>query len=511
MNLHSVQKVQNKHTFILGLLVFTGIIIRVLWSFWGAREYWGDGYHTIWMIRQTLELGSYFDYKDRHLVWLPAYRFLVWLEYVLFHPHRANHLITPFILQLWYVWLSFRFAFKKLKLNVDVLSVSMLLFWPLPIVYGGLNMPEGLALCTITSIFYLAYGKTDLRSLVLIAILSAITMLSRHEATAFLGMYTLVLFFMGNRGKALSITLGVGLGILLLSSWNWMLSGDPLFWLTSKFNASSAGASDYIHSVGLLPRISEALFAVLLVFPSLVVLPFFSKKTFPALVRNNHFGLAPMFISTGLFLVLFLIGSLFFFHGADPKYVLIAAFPASLGTLFVFRSCDKLAQKTAIILLIVLVPLYLLLFHIRSFNLELERRLGEQLEQIIPQDFEGTLWCDFPTVLVYADWNPRQIISSDQVNREIATHRSDIILVLLDNNVEYIVSADYDHSSVYDLFPKMKKGAAFEVDAVAFTPIARIDAESELQKHDLPTLFPRLAEISLRVNKELVVWRVEEK
>lgn len=60
----------NKHTIFLALLILSAIIVRIIWSFWGASEYWGDGYHNIWIIQQTIEFGEYFDYKDRHLVWL---------------------------------------------------------------------------------------------------------------------------------------------------------------------------------------------------------------------------------------------------------------------------------------------------------------------------------------------------------------------------------------------------------------------------------------------------------
>jgi len=511
MNLNSYQKVETKHTVFLGLLILAGLFVRVLWSFWGASEYWGDGYHNIWIINQTQEFGNYFDYKDRHLVWLPAYRFLLWIEYTVLAPDRLNNLITPFLLQIWYLTISFRFAFRKLKLEKNALTIAFILLWPLPIIYGGLNMPEGLALASITTIFYFAHSSGSSRNLLMIGLFSALAALTRHEATAFLGIYTLVLFILGNRWKSVSIVIGVVFGLLILSGWNWLLSENPFFWLTSKFNASSSGASDFIERVGLVPRISEALFAVILVFPWLIAAPFYMRSFRKSISELRDESLTPVFTSTIIFLAVFLVGSLFFFHGADPKYLLIASFPCSLWTIYFLRTQKRIIQQTAIGILICLIPLYALLFHIRSFNLELERRLGEQLEAIIPTDFDGKLWCDFPTVLVYADWNPGQVISSDQINRELETSATQLIEILHTEEIEYIISADYDHSSVFSLFEEMEEGVAFTIGDIQFTPVALVDPASELAKNNLTTPFPGLAEISVRGNKELTVWRVEEK
>ena len=153
--MNSLHKLKNKNSAIVAVTLLLAIFFFLFWSFWWASEYWGDAYHNIWMIKQSQDLGSYFDYKFRHLVWLPAYRFLFWIEYRLFDTDSLNNFILPFLLQLWYLGISLRFIFAKLTSKLDYVIVAFVVLWPLPVIFGGFNMAEGLAICTVTSIFYL--------------------------------------------------------------------------------------------------------------------------------------------------------------------------------------------------------------------------------------------------------------------------------------------------------------------------------------------------------------------
>lgn len=500
----------NKHTIFLALLILSAIIVRIIWSFWGASEYWGDGYHNIWIIQQTIEFGEYFDYKDRHLVWLPAYRLLLWLEHVVLEVESNNNFWVPFLLQLWYVGISLQFLRELSSNKPELFQIVFILFWPLPIIFGGFNMSEGLALCTITSIFYLVYQPGTFKHLLLIGVFAAITALTRHEATAFLGIYSMILFFLLSKEKAYSIVAGVILGLVFLSSWNWFLFSDPFFWLTSKFTASSSGASDFIESIGFIPRISEALLAILLVFPFAPVL---FKKLLPSLKFNmkdiDQNAITVINISTLVFLLVFLVSSLFFFHGADPKYLLLVSFPCSLWTASIIKKYSPKLQITSISILILLVPIYALLFHIRSYNLELERRLGTDLIEVIHPSFSGTLWCDFPTTLVYANWNPKQVISSDQIRRKITNNEKSITDVLIEENIQYIIAADYDHSVVLNIYPEMNLKEPFYFEEIFFRPIETIDPKFEATSNKNASLFPRLASIAIERNKEIVVWKLQ--
>lgn len=500
---------QNKHTVFLALLIVSAIIVRIIWSLWGALEYWGDGYHNVWIILQSLELGEYFDYKDRHLVWLPAYRFLLWLEYYIFDPSSVNNHITPLVLQFWYMIISIKFLKHTKDLYAGYIPTIFVLFWPLPILFGGFNMSESLALCTITSIFYYIQQSSSFKPLFFIAIFSAITALSRHEATAFLGIYTVFLFFYHNRNSAYAITIGVIIGLCILCLWNWMLIEDPFFWLSSKFNASSAGAAEFIETIGFLPRISEAFFAVFLVIPFLPYLIGNVRKSFSIDATNmGKTNISLMHLSTFAFLIVFLVSSLFFFHGADPKYLLIVSFPCALWSASALKKSSTNKRTISISILLLFVPLYGLLFHIRSYNLELERRLGATIHGVIPSPKHGILWCDFPTVLVHADWNPNKIISTDQVQRYLKDSTQSLSEILKQNNVEYIVSGDYDHSNVLHLFKEMNSKQPFSLDDIHFTPVKLIDPTIESLPENIDSFFPKLVSFTVRRNKELIIWKL---
>ena len=200
-------------------------------------------------------------------MWLPAYRLLLLLEEFTLGLD-LNKQALPFLLQLSYVGLIWYWIIKKARSSASPMLVTVLLLWPLPILFGGFNMSEGLSLVTVSATFLLVKNKPTVLRVCLSVFFCSISALTRHEATALLGIYAIVLFLMRYRTSSYAVVSGLSIGIVVLSLWNWVLIDDPFFWLTSKFNASSSGAAEIIETRGILPRVLEALFAILLVFPS---------------------------------------------------------------------------------------------------------------------------------------------------------------------------------------------------------------------------------------------------
>ncbi|MEO1023639.1 MAG: hypothetical protein AAFW89_13930 [Bacteroidota bacterium] len=496
-----------KHTLFLGLILCLSVLIRVIWAFWIGREYWGDAYHNLWMIQQTNELGTYFDYKDRHLVWLPAYRFLLLAEDALLGLKLSGP-VLPFLLQLTYMSLAGFWIQKHARKLASPLFVAVILLWPLPVLFGGFNMSEGLALVTVTATFLFVKKEPALPRTALIILLCAISALTRHEATAFLGIYALVLFLMRFRKSSFAVLTGLSIGIALLCVWNGMLINDPFFWLTSKFNASSSGASEIIERGGMLPRIAEALFAVLLVFPSLPVLWLGAKrKWLDRFTYSRAFKpILPALYSTFCFLLIFLIASLFFFHGADPKYLLLASFPLSVLTAFWIIAQKRGVQRFMTALFTLLIPLYSVLFYARSYNLELERTLGTQLTSVI--DDQSNIWCDFPTVLVYAHWNPQLVISTDQISSRLTDSEPNVVSTLKSEKITHIIAADYDHSKSLDWFPELASDTAFVVRGIRFEPIYRHKPPVWEGFNVGKPWLNQLRTYVISLNKPLYVWSI---
>lgn len=499
-----------KETLFFLAIFFFSILIRVIWAFFFAEDYWGDGYHNRWITIQTLENGEYFDFKNRHLVWLPLYRLL---DISLASITRAYSTILPFLLQLMYVVIITKWVLKSRSTTKINRTLFILLFWPLPIVFSGFNLSESLALVLVTYLFILLLNqkasKLYFLQLVLLAALSALT---RHEATAFLGILAVFLTLFRFRKEGVLIIVGLFFGLFTFSIWNYSQINEPLFWLTSKFNASGAGAKDVIAAYGLSARVTESLLAVFFVFP---VFPFLLKS--PSILKQNwiknvsNTANKPIYISTFAFILIFVVASFFFFHGADPKYLLITCFPLSLLTADLINSVSSVKKKLIYACIFVLIPIYMIVFSFRSLNLELERNTGAALNNTIG-DTSSIIWCDFPTISLYAEWEPKQIRSSNQIASVVKGSDRITPNLLLENNIAYIVASDLDMSTVLQHFPYLKtnnhQNTTIKKGKVIFELVYQQNPPVFNDWQWNKSWFNQLKMFLISKNKRISVWKV---
>lgn len=456
-------------------LFLLAVLIRVVWAFFIAEDYWGDADHNRFMVRQTLESGAYTDYKDRHLVWLPMYRWAaIAVEAVL--PPVVPDVVVPFLFQLAYMAMVGRWAMKTLSPERQFKALAILWFWPLPLVFSGFNMAENAALLGVTG------ALTSTGPLAFLWVV--VSVLSRHEATAFLALFAGLLMLRGHVRRSLLLGSGLAAGLLLWSLYNALAIGDAWFWLRSLFFASSAGAGEYIATHGVLPRLGEALFAAVLIVPVL----FMGLWRFPSWRDRTESGL--LTLSAFLFLGVFVLAALRFFHGADPKYLLVLAFPFSMWTIHVAGD-----RRWVVWILIALLPGYMLLFHIRSHTLELERQVGRSLSTLPP---DAVVWSDSPTVLVFADLHASQAVSSDQIAKG-----ADVAGVLNDWAVTHVVAGDWSHSRALSWFPQLEGTEVFESGGFRFEPVS-VHTPPEVEGRPLH----RLRAFAMNASPPIRVWRV---
>lgn len=456
------------------LIIAFSFVIRGLWLFFFSEEYWGDAYHNLWMVNEFEELGRYVDYKDRHVVWLPLFRLLLIAVNGVADPRVLTLLLHGAYLLVVAWWC------RKTGLADSFYPMLILAFWPLALTFSGFSMPENLSLLTVTIVLVLLLnGGSSLKMYIWVAIFSAMSALTRHEATAFLGILSLILFLFGRKKNAFAITAGIFAGLMIFSSWCFVETGDPFFWLSSKFSASSAGASAFIDTHGFGNRLLESLLSLVMIMPAFPLL-FSARRTIITWRRLQQEEWIVV-VTTVLFLAVFFVASLFFFHGADPKYLLVASFPCSVFTIRVLRYYSETIVKVASIGLLILGVVFMHIFYFRSFNLELERELGRMILNDDSIQKGGRMWSDFPTVLYYADWDPAQVVSSELVVEKMKSSNQDFPIFLKQTGIDYLVVADADRTLLLNFLPELQSAQGIDTINVHAMKFVRLKSLNPVQ------------------------------
>lgn len=511
----SLKNNYKKDTIFLGLIITVALLIRVFWAFFIAEEYWGDAYHNAWIAQEFKAHGEYYDYKNRHLVWLPLYRFcLIGYDYVLsFFGLQGNLVLVPFLFQCGYVFLVCIWGWKNLKDKYRLYGVSVLVLWPITIIFSGLNMSETLSLFLGTAVIIKLLGKSNTASLAIIVIGSAAVALTRHEGTAFFGLVGVLFLMTKQVKKGLSIFFGLLFGLLLLSIWNWNIQGEPFFWLTSKFTASGSGAKQIILKEGVLARGAESLAAIFFVFPFVpLILNYLRKDATLKIfykIKEGRDNVLLILVCTIIFFGVFYLSSFFFFHGADPKYLLVVSFPCSLLTFLYFKDTKRKRTVSLSVIFFILIPIYISIFHFRSYNLSLERDMGVALKENFEINEDEKIWLDLPPVAIYAEFDPKRVISSEQINFYMNQSEGTIFNTLSEQKISYIVVANVDHSQVLSFFPEISSADSITVNNIKFVKSYTLEPPSWSGWKTDSSVTTNLIQFVKSQNRPISLWHIE--
>lgn len=515
---YSIKHNKKNDTVFLALIITVALLIRLIWAFFFAEEYWGDAYHNLWIVEEYKAYGEYYDYKNRHVVWLPLYRvLLIFFNYLIsFVQQGSNSLVLlPFLLQCYYVFLVTKWGIQNLNVKIKYYGISILVFWPLPIIFSGLQMPESLALVLTSILVIKLLNKLTTASLITIIVCSSCVALTRHEGTAFLIVLGFIFFVLKDYKRSISIIFGVSLGLSIWSIWNWKVLGDPFFWLTSKFAASGSGAEEIIRTNGLLVRGAESLLAILFILPFFpVLLRFFQKEKLMLVfsrLKERESPVIKVLVGNAIFLAAFFIGSFFFFHGADPKYLLVVALPCSLSIVYYLQSTNNSNPKAFLLLILILIPVYMGVFFYRSFNLSLEREMGFKIKEAVDIDKTVKIWSDFPPILLYADWDPKNTISSEQITilENYSEKAFSITETLKKERVGYLISARADRTKLFEYIPEISTGDTVIVDSITFIRIITSEPPVWIGLQKNKNLFDQTELFVKSKTRPIYLWKLE--
>jgi len=403
--------------------------MRILLWLAGFADYWGDAYH-LYLIGSDMASDpgwAYWDYKDRHLVWLPVFPYLtaVWqFLWQIDSIQAARFLNVVLGSAACVVWVQIH---RRYPQTVSWQTLAAALFLGFPLVLSVTHMAENVALL-LAVLLLLSYLN---RSIWLVFAVSLIMVHTRNESVLILFLVG-VLFLSHRRwGQSAALAAGAAIGLAIWSVWVGSQTGDPFYWFTARLQASGAGARDIISRIGIGMRLLEIVASLLLAFPFIWLLRF---RSAPGRVGWVYAGL-------------FAVGGLFLFHGADSKYLAVALPFLLVGA---NESFARLNLKRLATMLVVSAGVVLVVFFFRSFNLSAEMQAGRQLETLP----ESIVWNDFPVSVYTARRGGHLFLSSGQLF-EGHPNQNTAAAKMRYKGIRYIMVSNSDRSIAHQVFPEL--------------------------------------------------------
>ncbi len=138
--------------------MFIGLVARTIYWGLGFEDYWGDSYHNLIIVEKTIQNDwVYDDYKNRQVVWLPTYRYLVGFFMNLVNDNSLNTAkILNICLSLLSIFLTFRLTQITTKSSQKAFfSALVLSLLPWHAAFSIYNMSENLCGLLIIGVIYI--------------------------------------------------------------------------------------------------------------------------------------------------------------------------------------------------------------------------------------------------------------------------------------------------------------------------------------------------------------------
>ena len=188
----SNQKFFPIHNSLVFLFIFA-LILRGVLLLLGFTDYWGDAHHNLIISKLTLDNGFiYSDFKDRHLTWLPLYRYwgtwIIWLtgNASLWVMNIANILLGSLT-----VVVGTRLAIEISDRKIGIMTGVAMACMPYLMVFSYISMAEMLGgLLLISWCYFVLKEKTWL-----IFVIAFLATLTRYELIVLLGVTSILMWF----------------------------------------------------------------------------------------------------------------------------------------------------------------------------------------------------------------------------------------------------------------------------------------------------------------------------
>lgn len=438
----------------------------------GFGEFWGDAHHNLIMSKLTLDHHwVYSDFKDRHLTWLPLYRY--WGSFILFLTGIPSlfvmHVVNTVVGALAAVagsWLGTQLVDRKTGLFAGI-GIALM---PYLMVFSYVNMGEmqgGLFLL----LWVVGIHK---RQFWLVAVTAFLAALTRYELIFLMGVAVLPLWILRQRNSAGFTVGGLALALGVWSLWAWTNTGNPLNWLLMRFASTTTSSGFYAKEAGVFFRYIFLPFAALLqAFPLIVFFIWFKRKKEPE--KEDTPTLFLLGLLTVLHWVFFFIAQTKIMAYPDTRFFVISLpvttvwFFALLGKGY-FRSYVRprlVFFFLGVSLLQLLVPYY------RQFSLQPRKEIGWWMAKNLPPHTQ--VWSDMAVSIVESRHNYHNFYSSEILIPKNEREHLDAIPNLMDRldslNVEYLTSypAPFDFTS--QLIPELNQHEPFEWNGISFVPV----------------------------------------
>jgi hypothetical protein len=435
-----------------------GTLLLFSYHLLNVPDFWGDAYHNLIISIKTAENGwVYDDYKGRHLVWLPAYRYFMMIFMAL--SGRFDLPVAAAVNGILLILSGFLVA--NLIKTAGGSSNRMLLGGLLTvssswlIAYSHQNMPEVFSAILLLLVLYFRYSRPNGTALFLVTVALA---LNRTETVMILFFYWAFLVWKREWKTVILIAAGTALGLGLWAAWCWYKTGVPWFWLERHLVGSHNDAVTYRPDRTILPAIGSMLAA----FPVLVML--LRRRKHVAAAGKSVFQAAV--VMGGAHWLFVLIGQLWLFPYPDPRYLL-----PTLPLLIVVFSTVVLVNKTTLALMssIHLAGLVgnMVYFDFKGHWYDNRFAAGRYLAERVSYEEGKRYWIDSPEVWYKSNLPARALLSSDELTKEgHTTSRTMLGQRLEQGDIPYMVWFDATYTLTATLFPELAHQDSLQIGKV---------------------------------------------
>jgi hypothetical protein len=486
----------------------------------GMPDYWGDAYHNWIVERLTLENGFVFtDYKGRELVWLPLFRYLAAATMGLtgtdgLLPGRLVSLVAG----VGSVGLTAAGLLRWTGRHEWALFGGLLLALnPWHVAYSWMNMPEALGTLWVALAFWAVADGT--RNPLALLVAGAAGALTRNDVTSVLALTAGALLLTRNVRPALLLLGGILAGLTVWSTWTGLVTGDPLWWLARR---AAGSTDDALFWTARGARPDGAALHLLFALGQACTVALAGLAVAAVMVRDRDARAAFRGLRPGVPLLVGvvyvgIVGLMFtrFFSWPDPRYLVMAIVPMTIGVTLVVASLRPEAARGWVRFLlavaVVSTAVQLPTFPIRAWAHERDRIAGRAIARLdsvgaVPP---GPIWIDAPVAVLTSGMDLGRIRSSDQVTGWGGSDAEAAVAAraaVRDQGIGLIYFDEVPYSRVHRIWPAMADGVPFEDDGLRFVPIFQGDSVTRPAE---PTTLRRWRERLQREYGPVSLWRVE--
>ena len=451
-------------------IFLTALFLRVCLIFLGFHDFWGDAHHNLIMSKLTLDNNwVYSDFKDRHLTWLPLYRywgaFLIWITgSVSLEVMNVANIMIGSLTAVAGGWLAFLVSDKKAAL----LSGMGIALMPYLIVFSFMSMGEMLGGLMLI-LWFVGVVKRNPSLIIIPAFCAA---LDRYELTFLIGLSVLPLWWMRERKSAIFTVIGLGTALLLWSGWSLYNSGNPLNWLLMRIESTTRSSGFYAENANVIFRfILLPLAAILQAFPLVVFFIWYKRK--PRI--NREFN--PVFLMGFIVLshlVFFLLAQTKIMAYPETRFFVISL-PLTIVWFMILFSKGHFrpfVTQRLVFMFLALTLLQLIVPFYRQYNLQPRREVGIWMKENLNDSVH--VWSDMAVSIVESEKDYHNFYSSEVLLPKSERENPDLdefISKLKGENIQYVTSypSPFDHSSF--LIPELNDLKPFEWQGITFVPV----------------------------------------